>query len=251
MSEALIEVRGLTKHFDHGHIRALDGVDFDVAAGEFVAITGRSGSGKSTLLHLLAALDRPTSGSIVINGHDISHHGRLDQFRREQVGLVFQLHNLLPHLTAIQNVEVAMMGTPRSRKEQRVAAERLLNEVGLSHRIDARPPRMSGGERQRVAIARALANDPPVVLADEPTGNLDTESVGDVLELLRDIRSAHGSTIVMVTHDPLVADAADRRVRMVDGRLAAITEPESATGSSRYSAAEEHGAAEADVAGRP
>jgi putative ABC transport system ATP-binding protein len=220
MSDATaIDVRDVVKEFDGGRIRALAGMSLRVEPGEFVAITGRSGCGKSTLLHLLAALDTPTSGSIRVNGRDLADVKHLNEYRRREVGLVFQLHNLLPHLTALQNVEVAMLGTGRSHREQRERATALLAEVGLADRVSNRPPQLSGGERQRVAIARALANNPAVMLADEPTGSLDTESVASVLELLRQVQAEHHTTIVMVTHDPVLAAAADRVVRMRDGRL--------------------------------
>jgi putative ABC transport system ATP-binding protein len=214
-----IEVASLVKTFDDGRIRALAGLDLTVAQGEFVALTGRSGCGKSTLLHLLAALDSPTSGSMIVNGRNLANLRHLNEYRRNEVGLVFQLHNLLPHLTACQNIEIAMLGTGRRRHDQRDRAMELLGEVGLTDRAGSRPPQLSGGERQRVAIARSLANHPAVMLADEPTGSLDSESVDDVLGVLRQIRRDHGATILMVTHDPLVAAAADRVVTMRDGRV--------------------------------
>jgi ABC-type lipoprotein export system ATPase subunit len=228
MSEPLVRVVDLAKHFDEGRIRALDGVDLTLDAGEFVAITGRSGCGKSTLLHLLAALDEPTRGSIRVGAYSFGagHHPRsrtLDRFRRTQVGLVFQLHNLLPQLSVLQNVEIAMMGTGRGGRQCAGEAAALLDEVGLGHRLQSRPPELSGGERQRVAIARSLANQPPLLLADEPTGSLDSESITAVLQLLRALRSTHGLTVVMVTHDSAVAASADRIIEMVDGRIVAAS----------------------------
>jgi putative ABC transport system ATP-binding protein len=221
MSEApAIQVSGVTKTFDHGRVRALDSIDLGVEEGEFVAIAGPSGSGKSTLLHLLAALDRPTAGHITVRGRDLGRHRQLDRFRREEIGLVFQLHNLLPHLTAAQNIEVAMFGTGRHPRQQRARAHELLGAVGLEDRDSTRPPELSGGERQRVAIARALANDPAVLLADEPTGSLDSESVERVLVLLEGLRRDLGITILMVTHDEHVARRADRVVTIRDGRVA-------------------------------
>ncbi len=209
----------LVKTFDGGLIRALDGVDLSVARSEWVAVTGPSGCGKSTLLHLIAGLDRPTSGKIFVNGRDLARIRDLDEFRRREVGLVFQLHNLLTHLTALQNVEVAMFSNGLNHGQQRERARALIEAVGLSARGRTEPTRLSGGERQRLAIARALANEPAVLLADEPTGNLDSASVKRLLGLLREIRESRGVTILLVTHDPNVASAADRVIRMRDGRV--------------------------------
>jgi ABC-type lipoprotein export system ATPase subunit len=209
----------LVKTFDGGLIRALDGVDLSVARSEWVAVTGPSGCGKSTLLHLIAGLDRPTSGKIFVNGRDLARIRDLDEFRRREVGLVFQLHNLLTHLTALQNVEVAMFSNGLNHGQQRERSRALLEAVGLSARGRTEPTRLSGGERQRLAIARALANEPAVLLADEPTGNLDSASVKRLLDLLREIRESRGVTILLVTHDPNVASAADRVIRMRDGRV--------------------------------
>jgi putative ABC transport system ATP-binding protein len=168
---------------------------------------------------MLAALDGPDSGRLIVAGHDLAHLRDADDYRRNEVGLVFQLHNLLPHLSAAQNVEIAMVGTHRSRREQRERAATLLAEVGLGGKDRRRPPELSGGERQRVAIARALANDPQVLLADEPTGSLDTRAVKQVLKLLQGERTERHVTILLVTHDPVVAAAADRVVHIRDGRV--------------------------------
>jgi len=215
-----VEARDVVKVFDGGRLRALDGLDLLVERKEFVALTGPSGSGKSTLLHLLAALDRPTSGAILVNGRALDAIRDLNRYRRTEIGLVFQLHNLLPHLTATQNVEIAMFGRHLPRRARRERAAELLADVGLHGRGGQRPPMLSGGERQRVAVARALANDPEVLLADEPTGNLDSESVRRVLDLFVRLRAERGVTIVMVTHDQTVAAAADRVVQLIDGRIA-------------------------------
>lgn len=213
-----IVVRDVHKDFDAGIVQALRGVDLTVALGEWVAVTGPSGCGKSTLLHLLAALDSPTSGSVHVLGHDLDRLGDAASYRRDVIGLVFQLHNLVPHLTAAQNVEIAMFGTHRRRGERHRRALALLADVDLAGRERRQPTRLSGGERQRVAIARALANDPAVVLADEPTGNLDSVSAQRVTEVLEQLRIVHPDlTIVMVTHDPRVAAHADRIVEMRDG----------------------------------
>ncbi len=227
MSEAVapaVELAHVVKSFDHGIIRALDGVDLSVAEGEFVAITGPSGCGKSTLLHLVAGLDRPTSGVIRIHGRDLDSLDG-DRYRRAEVGLVFQLHNLLPHLSALANVEVAMFSNGLTHRRQREKAAELLDAVGLAAKERARPPRLAGGERQRLAIARALANDPSILLADEPTGSLDTDSAQRVLELFSRIRADRGLTVLMVTHDPQVASAAERVVAMRDGRIVGEQRP--------------------------
>ncbi len=216
-SSPAVEVRGVTKSYD-GTVMALRGVDLEVTGGEFVAITGTSGCGKSTLLHLLAALDAPTSGSVAVDGRDLAGIRDLSRYRRQEVGLVFQLHNLLPQLTVLANVEVAMLGTGTGRSERRARALDLLARVdlrGLEHR---HPTQLSGGERQRTAIARALANRPRVLLADEPTGSLDSASTTRALGLFRSVRD-EGVTIVMVTHDPDVAAEAHRIVDMADGRI--------------------------------
>jgi putative ABC transport system ATP-binding protein len=220
MSEPDVIVSQLVKDFDHGRIHALAGLDLEVNRGEFVAVAGPSGCGKSTLIHLLAALEKPTSGTIRVHGKPLPQRpGELDHYRRSSVGLVFQLHNLLPHLTAQQNVEIAMMGTGMRRRAERQRAIELFDEVGLASRAGSRPTRLSGGERQRVAIARALANQPPLLLADEPTGSLDSESATNVLAFLQSLRREHEMTILMVTHDPIAANAADRVVRLRDGRI--------------------------------
>jgi ABC-type lipoprotein export system ATPase subunit len=203
----------------YGDVSALAGASLAVARGEWVAITGRSGSGKSTLLNLFADLDVPTSGVVRYDGTDLTALDDVDHYRREVVGLVFQLHNLLPHIDAVHNVEIAMLGTHRSRQECRVRSTELLTEVHLDDKAGRRPPELSGGERQRLALARALANDPAIVLADEPTGSLDPEAVAETLTLLDGLRRRHGTTVVMVTHDPEVAAAADRVVTVVRGKV--------------------------------
>jgi putative ABC transport system ATP-binding protein len=215
----LISIRGVAKIFEGGRLRALDGVDLDIAAGEFIAIVGPSGCGKSTLLHLIAALDHPEEGTITVAGHNLGRGRQLNHYRAQDVGIVFQLDNLLPTLTASENIQVPMFGQGLSGRDRHARAEALLAQVGLSDRLHYRPPQMSGGERQRVAIARALANDPKIVLADEPTGRLDSASGKRVLALLKQLRDERGLTIILVTHDPTVAAQADRVVSMLDGRV--------------------------------
>ena len=215
----IIHVRGLVKTYEEGRLRALDGVDVDIDGGEFVAVVGPSGCGKSTLLNMIAALDRPDDGIIQVAGHDLTGRRDLDHFRREDIGLVFQLDNLLPTLTATENVEVAMFGQVASRHRRRQRALQLLDMVGIGDRAGERPPKLSGGERQRVAIARALANNPPIILADEPTGRLDSHSSAQVMDLLERLRRDQGVTLVVVSHDPTVSSRADRIVQMLDGRI--------------------------------
>lgn len=213
-------VRGLRRTYDAdaAPVRALRGVDLVLARGEFVALMGPSGSGKSTLLHLLAALDSPTSGRVRVLDHDLNALDDPAGYRRSVIGLVFQLHNLVPHLTAAQNIEIAMFGTGLGRRDRHRRALDLLAAVDLSGCESRQPTRLSGGERQRVAIARALANEPAVVLADEPTGSLDTASAARVTGVFEQLRVDRPDlTIVMVTHDPRVAARADRIVEMSDG----------------------------------
>jgi len=216
----MIETRGVTKVYAEGRVQALTGVDLTVSAGEFVAVTGPSGCGKSTLLGLLAALDAPTSGSIRVGSYELNRLHDANRFRRQEVGLVFQFHNLLPRISALHNVEIAMLGSTRPHAERTEFAFGLLDDVGLAHLADRRPPQLSGGERQRVAVARALANEPSVLFADEPTGSLDSRSTDVVLQLFQRLRTSNGVTIVIVTHDEAVASTADRTVHMLDGRIA-------------------------------
>lgn len=215
--QPVISVHGLTKAFDNGKIRALNGVELDVYEREFVAIVGPSGCGKSTLLHLIAALDKPDGGSIQVLGTDLAHSNNLSRYRAREVGIVFQLDNLIPTLNTSENVQVPMFEAGLSARERRKRASELLAAVGLSGKERSRPSELSGGERQRVAIARALANNPPIILADEPTGRLDSKSGELVLDLLDQLRRERGLTVVMVTHESHVAERADRIVRMLDG----------------------------------
>ncbi|RLC90926.1 MAG: ABC transporter ATP-binding protein, partial [Chloroflexi bacterium] len=209
--EVIVETRDLVKIYGDGaEVRALDGVNMRVARGEFISVMGPSGSGKSTLLNMIGALDRPTSGKVLVNGQNLAEVRDLDTFRARTVGFVFQLHNLIPTLTARENVEVPMMGQPVSHRERRRRAEELLELVGLADRMDHLPNQLSGGERQRVAIARALANQPALVLADEPTGDLDSQSGAEVIALMHRLNHELGTTFIVVTHDSAVARKTDR-----------------------------------------
>jgi putative ABC transport system ATP-binding protein len=220
-----IQVIDVVKVYDN-MIRALDGVNLMINYGEFVALMGPSGCGKSTLLHLLAALDNPTAGRIIVNGRDLRSAGN-DRYRRMEIGLVFQLHNLLPNLNALENVQIPMFGTGMNHAERLKRAKELLDEMGLQDREKMTPPRLSGGERQRLAIARALANNPSIILADEPTGNLDSAAVDRLLALFRGVRDEHQVTILLATHDTHVASAADHVVHMRDGRIVERPQSES------------------------
>lgn len=216
----MIEAYGLTRIYGDGEsIRALDDVTMQVSPGELVAVMGPSGSGKSTLLNMIGALDQPTEGTVLVNGQDLATIRNKDQFRARTVGFVFQLHNLIPTLTSLENVEVPMMGVV-GRSRRRELAEELLTLVGMADRMGHLPNQLSGGQRQRVAVARALANNPPLVLADEPTGNLDTAAGRALMDLLRKLNRDHKTTILVVTHDPAVARQTNRVLVMADGQIA-------------------------------
>jgi ABC-type lipoprotein export system ATPase subunit len=216
----VVETRALVKVYGEAEpVRALDGVDLTIRRGEYVAIVGPSGSGKSTLLHLLGALDRPTSGEVIVDGTSISQVKDLDRFRSRTVGFIFQAHNLIPTLSALENVEVPMFETISSGRERRSRAAELLGLVGLGDRPDALPSQLSGGQRQRVAIARSLANQPAIVLADEPTGNLDSKTTGEILDLLATLNRERNTTIIVVTHNHQVSRATRRVITLRDGRV--------------------------------
>jgi putative ABC transport system ATP-binding protein len=219
MSEYLLETRDLAKVYEGGRIEALRGVDLHLDAGEFVAIRGPSGSGKSTLLHLLGGLDTPTRGAVFHRGTSLAALPGLDAYRSRCVGFVFQAFHLLPSLSVLDNVQVPMCECGLGRRERREKAAALLREVGMEDRARQRPNQLSTGERQRVAIARSLANDPEILLADEPTGNLDTESAAKVLDLLGGLQADRRMTLVVVTHDPEVAERAQRVVHLRNGRI--------------------------------
>jgi ABC-type lipoprotein export system ATPase subunit len=219
----LIRVQGLTLHFDGGRIKALDGVDLEVQEGEFLAVTGPSGCGKSSLLSLIGLLDSPTSGTIELAGQPYAAVRDESLFRRRHIGFVFQSFHLLPTLTALQNVAVPTVGAGGSAAGHLERARSLLTQLGLGRSLNQFPAQLSGGERQRVAIARALINDPKLILADEPTGALDSTNAHQVLELLAGIRRDRGLTVVMVTHDASVSSLADRVIHMRDGRVERTT----------------------------
>ena len=217
------QLRGVSRRYGdrESGVEALRGVDLTIDSGEFVAVSGPSGSGKSTLLQLLGALDRPSEGVLLFEGRELARlgDGELARLRLEAFGFVFQQFNLIPTLTAQENVEVALAPRGDTGERRRSRARWLLDEVGLAARRDHLPSRLSGGEQQRVAIARALANEPRVLLADEPTGNLDTTTGEEVLGVLRRLADEHGQTVVLVTHDAAIASRASRLVRMQDGRV--------------------------------
>jgi putative ABC transport system ATP-binding protein len=204
-----------------GPIVAVADVSLTLEPGEFVALTGPSGSGKTSLLALIGGLDAPSSGRIEVNGVALGRGADLSRYHRETVGFVFQHHHLLPHLPAVTNVELALLGAGVGRRERRERALALLDEVGLTHRAESISAHLSGGERQRVALARALANDPALLLADEPTGSLDSAASQRVLALMERAREVRGMTMLVVTYDPIVAGRADRTLHLRDGRLVA------------------------------
>jgi len=223
MAETVIETRRLTKEFlrDEFHVVALKDVDLEVHKGEFVALMGPSGSGKSTLLHLIAAMDSPTSGEIAVLGENLRELSdrEIAHWRNENVGFVFQTFNLIPVLTALENVELPLKLTPLGKQERLVHAATALKLVGLGDRMGHYPRQLSGGQEQRVAIARAVVTDPALILADEPTGNLDAASAEEVLTLLSRLNKEFGKTIVMVTHDPHAAHCASLTRHLEKGRL--------------------------------
>jgi putative ABC transport system ATP-binding protein len=222
-NDPLIQTRGLARRYSVGKtvVAALSGIDLAIPRGEFTALVGPSGSGKSTLLNLIGGLDRPSSGEICVDGLSLgaATEPQLVRHRRERIGFIFQSFNLLPTLTALENVESPLVLAEVPRGERRVRAAGLLESVGLAQRISHKPSELSGGEKQRVAIARALANRPSLLLADEPTGNLDSRTGDAVLELLCGLVRKNGLTLVMVTHDPEVAAHADRIVHLRDGNI--------------------------------
>ena len=224
MNDAIIRTENLIKTYSTGKVKtqALRGVDLEILRGSFSCIVGPSGHGKSTLMHLVGGLDRPTEGGVFIDGEDISRlsNSRLAALRARKIGFVFQFFNLLQSLTAVENVETAMMFSKTPEKMQTDRAKELLSLVGLSEKLKAKPSELSGGQQQRVAIARALANDPDILLMDEPTGNLDSESEAEVLDTIFGLHRK-GKTVVIVTHNGEIAKRAERVIKVKDGRIAA------------------------------
>jgi len=220
--DRIIEIKDLKKEYKMGKVTvpALNGVDIEIYEGEFLAIMGPSGSGKSTLMHIIGCLDTASSGTYFFNNEEVSKikKRKLAVIRNEQVGFVFQTFNLLPHLNIQKNVELPLTYAGYSKKKRVALARKVLDEVGLSDRLKHKPSELSGGQRQRVAIARALVNSPSVILADEPTGNLDTASGSDILTIFSDL-NYKGNTIIIVTHDPAVAKRANRVIKIVDGLI--------------------------------
>ena len=214
-----VEIKNLYKSYEDGKIKALNGVNLTIEEGEFVSIIGPSGSGKSTLLNMLGALDIPDSGEITVAGQDITVNKKLNEFRAEKIGFIFQLHNLIPNLSVRQNIEIPMYTQGLSSKEMKEKALKLLRSVGLEDKENMLPNKLSGGERQRVAIARALANDPSIILADEPTGSLDSKTSTMILKQLINLHKVNNVTLIIVTHDMDVARLADRVIEVLDGEV--------------------------------
>ena len=220
--DAILQLRGITRDFKLGAqtVHVLKGIDLDISKNEYVALMGPSGSGKSTLMNLLGCLDTPTSGSYELNGTDVSslNDNALAEIRNSEIGFVFQTFNLLPRSTALENVALPLVYAGLSKEERLARAAEVLEQVGLADRMDHRPNQLSGGQRQRVAVARALVNKPALILADEPTGNLDSKTSIEIMKLFDDIQAA-GNTVVLVTHEEDIAQYAKRVIRLVDGNI--------------------------------
>jgi len=224
---ALVDVQDICKVYNPGEneVRALDHVSVQIHEKEFVAIIGQSGSGKSTLMNMLGCLDVPTSGTYMLHGKDVSHlsDDELSDIRNQEIGFIFQGFNLIQNLTALENVELPLIYRGVSKKERITLAENALKKVGLEHRMDHKPAEMSGGQQQRVAIARAIAQAPPIILADEPTGNLDSASSKEIMQILKELHE-EGRTVILITHDNDIAAQAKRVIKIMDGKIASDTQ---------------------------
>lgn len=218
----VIDIKNITRDFPLGQeiVHVLKGIDLEIEKGEYVAIMGPSGSGKSTLMNILGCLDTPTSGTYILNGHDVSKmtDDELAEIRNKEIGFVFQTFNLLPRTTALDNVALPMIYSGKNKMDRDVRATKVLHDVGLADRMDHRPNQLSGGQRQRVAVARALVNSPSIILADEPTGNLDSKTSVEIMQLFDDIHKA-GNTVIVVTHEEDIASHAHRTIRLLDGLI--------------------------------
>lgn len=225
----VIKIRNITRDFPLGNeiVKVLKGIDLDIERGEYVALMGPSGSGKSTLMNLLGCLDTPTSGSYELNGSDVSNmtDDELAEIRNKEIGFVFQTFNLLPRTTALENVALPMIYAGLSKSERTERAKQVLTDVGLADRMDHKPNQLSGGQRQRVAVGRALVNHPSIILADEPTGNLDSKTSDEIMKLFGDIHKA-GNTVILVTHEEEIAENAHRIIRLRDGIVESDTKKE-------------------------
>lgn len=223
MMSALLELEHVSKIYklDEVEVKALDDVNLKIEKNEFLAVTGPSGSGKSTLLHIMGCLDRPTRGRVILEGRDVSSlsDAELARIRGMKIGFIFQFFNLYPTLTALENVELPMIIVEKDKKERKKRALELLKSVGMEKRASHLPSQLSGGERQRVAIARALANNPSIILADEPTGNLDSKTGKEIINLLAKLQKEEGKTVVIVTHEPTIAKYAERIIYLTDGKI--------------------------------
>lgn len=219
MDDNIVKIKNLEKSYENGHIKALNGIDIEVKKGEFVSIIGPSGSGKSTLLNMIGALDIADNGTINVAGYDLSKNKKLDEFRSKKIGFIFQLHNLIPNISVLENIEIPMFEGKLSGKEREKRALELLDIVGLKEKAKNKPTKLSGGERQRIAIARALANEPSIILADEPTGSLDSRTSKKILEQLNKLHKEKNVTLIIVTHDMNVAKLANRTIEVLDGKI--------------------------------
>ncbi len=219
MSENIVTIKNLTKSYENGHIKALNGINLSIRKGEFISIIGPSGSGKSTLLNMLGALDTPDNGEIIVAGEDLKKSKKLNEFRAKKIGFIFQLHNLIPNISTVENVELPMHSHGIKTKNMRKKALEALKFMGIENRANILPTKLSGGERQRVAIARALINDPEIILADEPTGALDSVNSKKVMDMLKKLHKEKNVTLIVITHDLEIANMAQRTINVLDGKI--------------------------------